>query len=69
MCEFWGSHFRAGHVISNAVAPDTGQLCGDIVEDTQETIEEEIVNPPTGLVTSSMMGGGAFAKLRASGLL
>ena len=72
MCDFCGFHFRSAHTVSNAMAPYSGQLCGEIVEVEEESKEEEVVSTLAGLVASSVATtgcGGAFAKLRAAGLL
>jgi len=72
VCGFWGDHSRTGHTLTNVVDPYAGQICGEIEEELQLTPEAEVVDPPAGLIASSISeagGGGTFARLKAAGLL
>ena len=42
LCGFWDNHFRAGHIATNAIDSDAGQLCGDIAEMSESQAPPEV---------------------------
>ena len=73
LCGFWGTCFRAGHKVTNAVDLEEGQLCGDIanVAEVQAPPVVEVVSP-VGLLASYVPAGGdggSFTRLRSAGII